>query len=105
MDVLGASSASLSCGKRGVLRDFFNEEELEETAFCVRASLAAKELEEGPFLTVPDGRASLDERPRVLMLGVFLEPPCVRVPLVFKFDEDAGTEVEVVVGLARRSSG
>jgi hypothetical protein len=73
MDVLGASSASLSCGKRGVLRVFFRVEL--ETAFCVRASLDPVELEEGFLLTELEGRVSLDDRPRVLILGVFLELP------------------------------
>ena len=58
---------------RGVLRVFFNV--MVETALCVRASLATVEPEELFLAELGGTGASLleDERPRVLMLGAFLE--------------------------------
>lgn len=95
MDVLGAGSASLSCGKRGLLRVFLSVEL--ETVFSVRVSLVAEELEEELLLTVLAERVSVDERPRVLIL-VFLEGPGVRELVVVEVE---GTER---VGLGSTSS-
>ena len=77
--MLGASSTSLSCGKRGVLRVFFNVVVTEAVTFCVRTSLDAEaEFDDGFLLMVPEGRLSLEDRPSVLILGAFFDPPGTR---------------------------
>jgi len=76
-----------------VLRAFFSGVAVAVALFCVRWSLVAMELEEG-FLLAEEGRASLDDRPRVLMLGVFLEPG-TRAGMKVVLDEATGTGVVV----------